>query len=143
MHSYVLDTNIIMSMLISGKSHYIKLLSFYEFVSPQYLLIELDEYKSIIEEKSIMKHIQLQNFVYSLFSNLTIIPTIYLSLNSLQEAYKFCKNVDIKDISFVALSIETSFPLITRDERLFKGLKTQGFRNVILFQDFLKNIYEV
>ena len=44
MFNYVLDTNIVMSMLISGKSQYLKLLSFFNFVFPQYLLVELDEY---------------------------------------------------------------------------------------------------
>ena len=44
MFNYVIDTNIVISMLISGKSQYIKLLSYFDFVFPQYLLTELGEY---------------------------------------------------------------------------------------------------
>ncbi len=43
MLNYVVDTNIVMSMLISGKSQYIKLLTYFNFIFPQYLLIELEE----------------------------------------------------------------------------------------------------
>jgi len=95
MFNYVIDTNIVMSMLISGKSQYLKILSYYNFIFPQYLLTELDEYKSIVQEKTKLDEQQLQNFIYSIFSLLTVIPSIALSKDSLNLAKKLCEHVDV------------------------------------------------
>ena len=48
MPEYIIDTNVIMSMLISGKAHYRTILSFYKFYLPEFSLSELDEYKHLI-----------------------------------------------------------------------------------------------
>jgi predicted nucleic acid-binding protein len=143
MFSYVIDTNIVMGMLISGKSQYLKLLSYFDFVFPQYLLIELEEYQNIIQEKTRLDYQQLQKYTCSVFSSLTVIPSIVVSQNSLELAQKFCENVDIKDISFVALSIEMQVILLTRDEKLYKGLKKKGYRNIMLFENFLNDLYQM
>ncbi len=143
MLNYVLDTNIVMSMLISGKSHYLKLLSFFDFIFPQYLLIELDEYKNVILDKTKMEEQQLQKYTFAVFSQLTVVPSIVLTKNSIDYAKQLCEKIDVKDISFVALSIETGFTLLTRDEPLYKGLRKQGFKNVILFEDFLTDLYKM
>lgn len=143
MFSYIIDTNIVMGMLISGKSQYLKLLSYFDFVFPQYLLTELDEYKGIIQQKTKLEEQQFQKFAYSVFSLMTVIPSILLSKKSIELAKKKCEFVDIKDISFVALSIETGLTLLTRDEKLCKGLKKQGYRKVMLFEEFLTDVYDM
>ncbi len=74
----MIDTNIVMSMLISGKSQYIKLLSYFDFVFPQYLLTELDEYKGIVKEKTKLDEEQFQKYILTVFSLLTVIPSIIL-----------------------------------------------------------------
>lgn len=141
MLNFVIDTNVVMSMLISGKSHYLKLLSYYDFYYPQYLLIELDEYKNIIQLKTKMEEQQLHKFTFAVFQQLTAVPTMVLTKKSLDSANKLCEKIDVKDVSFVALSIETGFPLLTRDIPLNNGLKKQGFKHIILFEDFLMEIY--
>ena len=143
MFNYVLDTNIVMSMLISGKSQYLKLLSFFNFVFPQYLLIELDEYQNIIKSKTKFDEQQLKKYAYTLFSLMTVIPSVILSKNALDKAKQLCENIDIKDISFVALSIETELTLLTRDKKLYEGLRKKGFRQVMLFEDFVTELYNI
>ena len=143
MFNYVIDTNIVMSMLISGKSQYLKILSYFDFIFPQYLLTELDEYKSIIIERTKLDESQLLKYTYSLFSLMTVIPSMALSKNSIDFAKTLCERVDIKDMSFVALSVETGLILLTRDEKLYKGLKKQGYRNIMLFEEFLTDLYKM
>jgi len=143
MFNYVVDTNIVMSMLISGKSHYLKLLSYYNFVFPQYLLFELDEYNELIIEKTKLDFNQLQEFTFKLFSSLTVVPSIVITQQSFEIANKLCERIDIKDISFVALSIETGFPLMTRDIPLYEGLRKQNYRQVILFENFINDLYKM
>ncbi len=74
---------------------------------------------------------------------MTVIPSVVLSKKSIEASNKLCENVDIKDISFVALSIQTGLPLLTRDEKLYKGLRKQGYKNILLFEVFLNDLYRM
>lgn len=50
------------------------------------------------------------------------------------------EKIDPKDIHYLALSLQLGFVLLTRDKPLQRGLRKQGYRNVVLFEDFLKGI---
>ncbi len=52
MFEYIIDTNVVMSMFISGKAHYRAILTFCKFYLPEFSLTELDDYKQIIFEKT-------------------------------------------------------------------------------------------
>jgi predicted nucleic acid-binding protein len=140
MHEYVIDTNVVMSMLISGKAHYRTILSFFRFYLPEYSLFELAEYKQIIFEKSKFSETELKDFIFLIFSSISVIPTFALSNDSIITANTFCEDIDLKDVSFVALSIDSNLPLLTRDEPLFNGLKKKGYKKVMLFKDFLNQV---
>jgi predicted nucleic acid-binding protein len=62
-----------------------------------------------------------------------VIPNIALSTDSIKNANKICEKVDIEDVSFVALANDMNKPLLTRDEKLYTGLRKQGYRNIIMF----------
>jgi predicted nucleic acid-binding protein len=49
---YVIDANILMSMLISGKSSYKKLVEDFRFVSPDYIFTEIEIHHPVILQKS-------------------------------------------------------------------------------------------
>jgi predicted nucleic acid-binding protein len=140
MTDYVIDTNVVMSMLISGKAHYRTILTFVKFYLPEFSLTELDEYKHVIYEKSKFTETELNEFIYFVFSSVSVIPSFALSRESIKLANNLCENIDIKDVSFLALSIDMDLPLLTRDELLFNGLKRKGYKNIVLFKDFLKQL---
>ena len=50
-----------------------------------------------------------------------------LSVEPRQQAYDLCKDVDIKDLPFVALTIELDALLWTGDKKLKNALKLKGF----------------
>ena len=50
-----------------------------------------------------------------------------ISTESYFTAYHLCKDVDLKDIPFVALAIELNAPLWTRDTVLTDALRLKGF----------------
>ena len=54
-----------------------------------------------------------------------------LSLSSRQAAYDLCKDIDLKDSVFVALSIELNAPLWTGDLKLKNGLIAKGFTHFL------------
>ncbi len=140
MFDYVIDTNIVMSMLISGKSHYKAILSVYNFHLPEYSLTELDEHKDVIFEKTRFNEQELQDFIYFVFKSISVIPSIALSKKSVKTANELCNDIDIEDVAFVALSSDMNIPFLTRDDILYNGLRKKGFKNVIMFDDFLRTI---
>ena len=140
MFDYVIDTNVVMGMLISGKAHYRTILTFVRFYLPEFSMTELDEYKHVIFEKSKFTKIELKEFIYFVFSSVSVIPGFVLSKESIKLANNLCENIDIKDISFLALSIDMDLPLLTRDEQLYNGLKRKGYKKIILFKDFLDQL---
>lgn len=44
----------------------------------------------------------------------------------------------MKDISYVSLAMQLDLLLLTRDNPLHEGLRKQGFKKVMLFDDFLR-----
>ncbi len=138
---FVVDTNVLMSFLISGNSSYKPLLKCYNFFLPEFGLIEIDKYQHIIFEKTKLEKNNLIDFSYFLFSEITILPNYIFDKEILKRAIYLTGNVDIKDVTFVALSMQLNIPLITRDEKLIKGMKKKKYNNIILLKDFLQNIY--
>jgi predicted nucleic acid-binding protein len=136
MSKYVIDANILFSAMISKKVFYKELFLNREFYAPDFVLIEIDKYKDIILRKTNLTK-QLQDFGMYLFSNLNIIPNILISKMSIDKAKELCKNIDVKDAPYIALSLEMDIPMITRDKELYNGLLKKGFNNIILFDTFL------
>jgi predicted nucleic acid-binding protein len=140
MNSYVIDANVLMSIIISGKSIYKPLLDYYNFIVPEFALVEIDKYKISIFEKTQMQKNELINFSYFVFSKLNILPNYIIDEQIFENALKLTKNIDIKDTSYVALSMQLNLTLLTRDKKLILGLNKNKYKNVLLFDDFLRNI---
>lgn len=56
------------------------------------------------------------------------------------KALDLVKDVDIKDVSYVALSMQLNLVLLTRDKKLISGIKKKKYNKIMLFDEFLKNI---
>jgi len=140
MRDYVIDANVLMSIIISGKSIYKPLLNYFNFILPEFAFAEIDKYKEIIFEKTKMQPHELINFSYSVFSEVTILPNFIFDGRTLQKAIELTKDIDIKDVSYIALSIQLDLPLLTRDKKLISGTKKRKYKKVILFDDFLNSI---
>ena len=137
MKTYVLDANIIFSAIISGKDIYQELFSSNRYYVPDFALEELQEHEETLLNKTKIKPEKLKEFTIILFERLIVIPQFLISDNSILKAYGYCQRIDGMDTLYVALSIEFGIPLLTRDKELFKGLKSNGFDNVIMFDEIL------
>lgn len=134
---YVVDANVIMSMLISGRSYYRRIFRAYNLYSPDFVFSEIKNYQEVILEKRKIDDELLQEFGVSLFRNLCVIPELLVKNEAWEKAQFYCAGVDPKDVPYVALSISLNTPLLTRDKPLYTGLRKKGFRNVLLFNEFL------
>ena len=137
--NYVIDFNILFSSLLSGKALYKSLFKHYSFYIPDFAFIELQKYENLIFEKSKFNNEQIREYSKFLFSRLIVLPSLVISNKNRQYAYDLCKNIDLKDISYVALSIELDIALITRDKPLYKSIRKNKYKKIIMFNDFINN----
>lgn len=140
MTDFVIDANVLMSILISGKAGYRPILTFHNFILPDFALIEVEKYKDILKDKTKMSEIQFTDWTYFVFAQLTILPQYVLEQNILVKSERLLEKIDLKDISYVALAMQLDLLLLTRDNSLCQGLRKQRFRKVILFEDFLQTL---
>jgi predicted nucleic acid-binding protein len=140
MTDFVIDANVLMSVLISGKAGYRPILTFNNFILPDFALIEIEKYKDILKGKTKMSEIQFTEWTYFVFAQLTILPQYVLEQDILAKSERLLEKIDLKDISYVALAMQLDLPLLTRDNPLYQGLRKQGFRKVMLFEDFLRTL---
>lgn len=137
---YVIDANILMSMLISGKSSYLTLSRYYHFHLPAYALWELETYQDFVFAKSRLQPQQIRDFARDLFSRLKVYPALVIEPEKLAQAETLTSNIDLKDRDFLALSLQLDLVLLSRDKPLVKGVKKKGYKKIRLFDEFLKNI---
>jgi putative PIN family toxin of toxin-antitoxin system len=126
----IIDTNILFSALL-GKSKYIReaILSDNEvtFYSCKFVFVELFKYKDKIQSKSSLEEDEILELLHALLSKIKIFNEETVTDESLNKAYSLCKDVDEKDTPFVAITIELSGFLWTKDIKLKEGLKSKGF----------------
>ncbi len=130
MTNFVIDANVLISILISGKAGYRPILTLNTFILPDFALIELEKYKNILKDKTKMSNVQFIDWTYFVFAQLTILPDYVLEQSILAKSERLLEKIDLKDISYVALAMQLDLPLLTRDYLLYEGLRKQGFRKV-------------
>ena len=140
MIDFVIDANILMSMLISGKASYRPLLTHFNFILPDFVLIEIEKYRHILKTKTKMQDDEFLQWTYFVFSQITILPQYALSAESLDKSKRLLDKIDLKDSTYVALAMQLDLPLLTRDKPLYDDLRKQGFRKIMLFEDFLQTL---
>ncbi len=67
MQQFVVDANILISILISGKASYKPILAFLDFFTPDFALEEIEKYKPVIFEKSKLNTDELRQFTFYVF----------------------------------------------------------------------------
>ncbi len=138
MTDFVIDANVLMSMLISGKAIYRPILSTFNFVLPDFALVELEKYNEALKRKTRMNEAELTRWTYFVFSQVNFLPHYVLSTQFIEKAEKLLVDIDLKDTSYVAFAMQLDLVLLTRDVFLYKGLRKKGFRSVMLFEGFLR-----
>lgn len=136
--NYVIDANVLISMLITGRASYYTLSKHFGFYTPSYALLELHEYQEVVFEQSRLQPAEVRDFARRLFVHLRIIPSLAIDIEHREHAEKLTKNVDPKDQDYVALALQLDAVLLSRDKPLVAGVRKKGFKKVMLFGEFLK-----
>lgn len=125
----VIDTNIVFKVLRLQHSAIRHTLndSQYHFYAPKFLIVELFKHK----EKLLKNNTQLEDEFYEylnlLVQCISFVNEDTIAIGSYLEAYRLCRDVDEKDVPFVALTIELDCKIWTRDQPIIDGLTAKGF----------------
>jgi predicted nucleic acid-binding protein len=125
----VIDSNIVISCLLATGRKFSEILfsSSHEFYSCNFLIIELFKHKEKIvkysgaDEKDVLKNL------HNIIGNIHFINDNLVDIKNRQKAFDLCKEIDEKDIPFIALTLELDALLWTGDKQLKQGLQQKGF----------------
>ena len=125
----VVDTNLIFSALIPKASKIRELLfdSNLTFYAPNFLISEIYKHKEKLIKNSRLDDSEFYLYFNGIIENIQFVPIDFISLDSKQKAYDLCKDIDIKDTPFIALTIDLNLQIWTGDKKLKDGLKSKGF----------------
>ena len=129
MKTIIVDTNILFSALLSKGSKIRKIItdSKYDLCSCNYAIFELFKHKEKILKNAEVTDEELFFIFQEIMSKIQFYKEDFLSKESLSKAYQLCHNVDLKDLFFVALSIELDGYLWTGDKKLKGVLREKEF----------------
>jgi predicted nucleic acid-binding protein len=135
MSRIVVDNNIVFAAIHTKNSlTRKKLLSMSEqLVSCNFLFIEIFKHKERIFKNASASDDEIYDYLEKILHRIHFFNEELISTESFFKAYHLCKDIDLKDIAYVALSIELNAPLWTRDNKLKQALIQKGFTH--FFED--------
>ena len=79
MQEFVVDANVLISVLISGKASYKLILSFLDLFTPDFALEEIEKYRPVIFERTKLNPDELRHFTLHIFNELAVVPNFVIS----------------------------------------------------------------
>ena len=141
----IVDTNIVFSallntnsrigqILINGKRHF-------DFYAPEYVRFEIFQHKEKIKFIGKLTEDEFIETYSLILKNVTILNHLIIPLETYKNAELLCRDIDIDDTIFVAVSDFIKGVLWTGDIKLTNGLRNKGYKHLIktdaLYLDFL------
>ncbi len=83
---------------------------------------------------------QLKELLYLLLKRIDFIENELIDFVNQKRAYDIVKNIDKKDLLFVALSLQTGYTIWTGDMKLRSGLIKKGFDKVISTNEIVNQL---
>lgn len=140
----VLDSNIFISGLITPGGTISKLilrdLKDSTLICPEFLLDEVISKLAKIKEITKLNDNQIDELVFRFIKRIDFIDNDLIEFKYQKQAYDMVKDIDKKDLLFIALSIQTGYKLWTGDKKLMEGLKKKGFDFTIDTKQLLQQI---
>jgi predicted nucleic acid-binding protein len=137
----VVDTNIVFSCLVRSSGNIGELLlrdpGSLLFYTPDLLEEELDRHRSKLRKAAKLTDFQLDTATAAILNRIELISEPAVSFMVRAKARSICESVDEFGAPFVALVIELNALLWTGDLALVRGLRKQGFNQVITTMELM------
>ena len=134
----VVDTNIIFSALLKKKNKIRDILlesKNFSFYSCNFVFVELFKHKEKLLKLTNNRE-EILTSLEVILKRITLISEETISLFSRKSAYELVKDVDLKDLPFVALALELDAFLWTGDRKLQRELENKGFNKFFILKKF-------
>ncbi len=139
----VVDANIVFSAILNAKGKIGDILINHshkcDFIAPDFLRIEISKYHGKLSKISGLTIRDILESEYQIFKNIKFISEEQILQTSWNKAVELVKDIDEKDIVYVALAIEFGCFLWSGDKKLMSGLTKKLF-NSLYSTDNLYNI---
>lgn len=145
MTKIVIDTNIAFSTLLNVDSRIGQILltghRYYDFYAPEYLKNEILEHKDKIKNIAKLSDDAFIELYELILHHISILNHTVIPKDLYQKAEVLCKDIDMDDTIFVAVTDFTRGKLWTGDLTLQNGLIKKGYKRLIktedLYRDFI------
>jgi len=133
----IVDSNILFSVCIATeKKSRLSEIFFRTFpdvrrISCHYALDELTQHREKLIKASKLPADKLDALLFETLKQVTFYDESTISPKYWEQADQLTKDVDSKDIAFVALALQTGGMLWTGDKKLSNHIKTMGFERVL------------
>ena len=138
----VVDTNVAFSAILNSNGKIGDLLlnsgRYIDFYSVTYLRHELKNHYDKLSKISKQPIDKITETEYFVTKEITFIAEEQIRENVWLSSYDLVKDVDLDDIAFVALTKHLRCKLWTGDRVLIRGLKKNGFLNIISTDELLE-----
>ena len=135
----IVDTNILISALLNPNSSVGEMLMRGLVNVPKYscyfLFVEVFDKKEKIIKYARMEEAKVLELLLLTLKKIQFFNENQISAANKEQARQLTEDIDVKDVSFVALAIELNAKLWTGDKKLYKGLKVKGFDDVVNLSD--------
>jgi predicted nucleic acid-binding protein len=126
----VVDTNILFSLLLRGETTLRKRFltgSAPSFHCPRFVFVELFQHKERIVRATELSEYHLLECLSEFLARVHFVEEGGIPIGTWIEARRLCRDVDLKDAPFIALTLHLDGRLWTGDEQLKAGLRARGF----------------
>ena len=138
----IIDTNIVFSAILNTQSNIGDLVlnsnNIFQFWSCHFLLEEMDKYWNKLKTLSGLEANSLSESQRLIYKNITFIDEEQIPKEYRLKAYKLVRDIDLKDIVFVALNEYLKAILWSGDKALIKGLRSTGYDKVITTSEMIR-----
>lgn len=138
----IVDANIVFSAILNTNSKIAELLinskGIFDFIAPDYLLIETKKYHKKISVISKMTIEEVESIEYKITKPISFMSGIHIPESNWIKAEKLALDIDPKDTPYVAFSLFFKCKIWSGDKVLKNGLLLKGFKNVISTEDLFE-----
>ena len=92
-------------------------------------MVEIFKHKEKILKNNTQLEDEFYEYLNLLLQKITFVNEDIVSIGNYLEAYRLCKDIDEKDVPFIALALELECDLWTFDEPIKKGLIAKGYKH--------------
>jgi predicted nucleic acid-binding protein len=138
----IVDANIVFSAILNTNSRIADLLlnskGTFEFLAPDYLQTELRKYHAKISIISKLSSEEVEIIEYKITKPITFMSGIHIPSAKWIQAENLAKDVDDKDIPYLAFSLFFRCKIWSGDKALRKGIENKGFKNFISTEELFE-----